>query len=277
MNVLDLFSGIGGFSLGLERAGMRTVAFCERDEWCRAVLRKHWPEVPCFDDIHGIDAGGLDRLGRIDLVCGGFPCQPFSTAGKQEAQNDDRFLWPEMRRVIALARPAYVIGENVAGIISLALDDVLADLEGLRYAPRTFVVPACAVGARHRRDRVWIIAADARGNGLQGLSPGGDPESQAADDARSQAPGISSEDDTDSLRRQRSQRGTARRMGGGEPISRNGAWTVTSEPLVRRGAHGIPRRMDRLRALGNAVVPQVVEEIGRAIMQQVISGAQAVE
>src|SRR6185312_15192784 len=106
------------------------------------------------------DAERLGGLGRIDLVCGGFPCQPFSVAGKQRAQADDRHLWPQMRRVIALARPSWVIGENVTGLIPLALDDVLLDLENDGYATRTFVIPACAVDARHRRDRVWIIARD---------------------------------------------------------------------------------------------------------------------
>gem|GEM_PF-954377 len=144
---------------------MRTVAFCEVDEFCRAVLRKHWPGVPIFGDIRELDADGLDRIGPVDLVCGGFPCQPFSVAGKQKAHADDRYLWPEMRRVIALARPTWVICENVVGIITLALDDVLADLEGLGYAARPFVIPACAVGAPHRRDRVWIIARDAHGEG----------------------------------------------------------------------------------------------------------------
>jgi DNA (cytosine-5)-methyltransferase 1 len=183
MNVLDLFSGIGGFSLGLERAGMRTVAFCERDEYCRAVLRKHWPDVPCFDDIHAIDADGLARLGRIDLVCGGFPCQPFSVAGKQKGKADDRHLWPEMRRVIALARPAWVVGENVTGLIALALDDVLADLEGLGYAARTFVIPACAVDAPHRRDRVWIIARDTNNEG----QPVGSVDAEVAELCRTMA------------------------------------------------------------------------------------------
>lgn len=187
MRVLDLFSGIGGFSLGLERAGMQTVAFCERDEYCRAVLAKHWPGVPCFDDIHNIDADGLGRLGRIDLVCGGFPCQPFSVAGRQKGKDDDRHLWPEMHRVIALARPTWVIGENVAGLIAMALDDVLADLESIGYTTRTFVIPAAAVGAPHRRDRLWIIATNTNGaelrkqsgrsdgtNGKSSLQPGCD-------------------------------------------------------------------------------------------------------
>src|SRR5689334_14225978 len=107
MNVLDLCSGCGAFSLGLERAGMRTVAFCEIDLHCRALLRKNWPDVPCFDDVRELGAGGLGRLGRIDLVCAGIPCQPYSVAGKQLAADDDRALWPPVRGVIALARPSW--------------------------------------------------------------------------------------------------------------------------------------------------------------------------
>jgi DNA (cytosine-5)-methyltransferase 1 len=274
VNVLDLFSGIGGFSLGLERSGMRTVAFCERDEFCRAVLRKHWPDVPCFDDIRSIDADGLGRLGRIDLVCGGFPCQPFSVAGKQEAQKDDRYLWPAMRQVIALARPDWVIGENVAGIISLALDDVLADLEGLGYAARPFVIPACAVGAHHRRDRVWIIATDAqraklqprRVRGQSGANPaesGHDGPSESMADAASKRRGEARE----LLER------CAQRLAGRSEILAydagiSGGWCWwPAEPDVGRVAHGVPARVDRLRALGNAVVPQIPEIIGRAILR----------
>jgi DNA (cytosine-5)-methyltransferase 1 len=276
MNVLDLFSGIGGFSLGLERAGMRTVAFCERDEYCRAVLRKHWPDIPCFDDIHAIDADGLDRLGRIDLVCGGFPCQPFSVAGKQRAQEDDRHLWPAMRKVVALAKPDWFLGENVTGLIALALDDVLADLEALGYSAWTLVIPAVAVDARHRRDRVWIIARNANS----------DRQSARAVDAEEVAKllGIAANTDRERLEGRDSE--VLRERGAERPAWSSGSLATDAdsepprwiteprrercewepEPAVGRVANGVPRRMDRLRCLGNAVVPQVVEEIGRAIM-----------
>lgn len=163
MNVLDLFSGIGGFSLGLERAGMRTVAFCEIDPYCRAVLRKHWSDVPVYDDVRTLRAVNL----QADVVCGGFPCQPFSTAsrGKRGGVSDDRFLWPEMLRVISECRPSWVIGENVAGIERLALRQVVSDLESAGYevAP-PFEIPACAVGHDHRRSRFWFLAhANVRG------------------------------------------------------------------------------------------------------------------
>ena len=156
MRVLDLFSGIGGFSLGLEAAGMETVAFCEREPFCQAVLRKHWPDIAIHDDITELD--GYGYRGSIDVVCGGFPCQPFSVAGKRRGADDDRALWPEMLRVIRESQPTWVIGENVTGIIEMELNTVLSDLESEGYLCQTFVIPACAVDARHRRDRVWVIA-----------------------------------------------------------------------------------------------------------------------
>jgi len=162
VRVLDLFSGIGGFSLGLERAGMQTVAFCEIDPYCRAVLKKHWPGVPCHEDVRTLTASDV---GPIDVICGGFPCQPFSHAGKRLGGEDDRALWPEYRRLIQELRPAWVIGENVVGLVSLGLDSVLDDLEALGYSQRTFDIPACGVGAPHLRHRIWIVA-HANGRGL---------------------------------------------------------------------------------------------------------------
>ena len=156
MNVLDLFSGIGGFSLGLERAGMETVAFCENDPFCRKVLAKHWPGVPIHNNIEELD--GREYKGTTQLVCGGFPCQPFSVAGDQRGAEDDRALWPEMLRVIREVEPAWVIFENVPGIINMELDNCLSSLEDSGYSCQTFVIPACAVDAPHRRDRVWGIA-----------------------------------------------------------------------------------------------------------------------
>ncbi|OJF18309.1 MAG: hypothetical protein A6D91_12515, partial [Bacillaceae bacterium G1] len=166
MRALDLFSGIGGFALAAEWAGIKTVAFCEIDPYCQRVLRRHWPEVPIYDDIRTLTKQRLIDDGvigdGIDIVVGGFPCQPFSVAGKRRGKADDRNLWPEMARIVSELRPAWVVGENVTGIVRLALDDVLSDLEGLGYACRTFVIPACAVGAPHRRDRVFIVAYSSR-------------------------------------------------------------------------------------------------------------------
>ena len=156
MRVLDLFSGIGGFSLGLERAGMQTVAFCENNDFSRKVLAKHWPGIPIHKSIEELD--GRQYRGSIELICGGFPCQPFSVAGQQRGAEDDRALWPEMLRVIREVDPAWVIGENVSGIINMELGNCLSSLEDSGYAVQTFVIPACGVDAPHRRDRVWIIA-----------------------------------------------------------------------------------------------------------------------
>ena len=157
LRVLDLFSGIGGFSRGLERTGgFETAAFCEYAEWPRKVLAKHWPNVPIFEDVRTLKGSDID--GPIDVICGGYPCQPFSMAGRRKGQEDDRHLWPEFNRLVAELRPTWVIGENVAGHISMGLDDVLSDLEGQGYACRTFVIPACATDAPHRRDRVWTVA-----------------------------------------------------------------------------------------------------------------------
>lgn len=155
MKVLDLFSGIGGFSLGLERAGMETIAFCEIEPFCQKVLKKHWPDVPIFNDIRTLTAHDLPT--KPELICGGYPCQPFSVAGKQRGAEDNRHLWPEMYRLIKEIRPAWIIAENVFGHVAMGLDTVLSDLEGEGYTARTLIIPACALNAPHRRDRVWII------------------------------------------------------------------------------------------------------------------------
>lgn len=164
MRVLSLFSGIGGIDLAAHQAGMETVAFCEIDSFCQKVLNQHWPEVPIYDDIRTITKNQLEQDGvidnerTIDLVAGGFPCQSFSIAGKQRGKSDDRYLWPQMFRVIQELRPTWVLGENVVGLVKLALDDVIADLESEGYTARTFILPASSVGAPHRRDRVFIVA-----------------------------------------------------------------------------------------------------------------------
>jgi len=156
MRLLDLFSGIGGFSYAAETliGGYETVAFCEMDEFCQKILKKHWPQVPIFDDVRTIDAA---RLGRIDIVTGGYPCQPFSQAGRRQGEEDERHLWPEMLRIIKSCQPRYVLAENVAGHVTMGLDQVLTDLEDQGYTTRAIIVPACAKNAPHRRDRVWII------------------------------------------------------------------------------------------------------------------------
>lgn len=158
---LSLFSGIGGLDLAAEWAGIKTVGQCEWAEYPTKVLEKHWPNIPRWKDIRTLTGESFyERTGRrtVDIISGGFPCQPFSVAGKQRGKEDDRYLWPEMVRVIKELRPTWVVGENVAGIIKLALPDILSELEACGYRTRTFLIPACAVGARHRRYRAAIVA-----------------------------------------------------------------------------------------------------------------------
>ena len=153
MNHLDLFSGIGGFSLGMEATGgFKTVAFCEIEEYPRKVLRKHWPDVKQYEDIKKLTYETLrsDGIGSVDIITGGYPCQPFSNAGKKRGESDPRHLWPEMFRIIKECRPAWVIGENVSGHLKLGLDSVLADLESEMYSTRCFSIPASAIGANHK-------------------------------------------------------------------------------------------------------------------------------
>ena len=157
---LSLFSGIGGIDLAAEWAGIETVGQCEWAEYPTKVLEKHWPDAPRWKDIRTLTGESFyERTGRrtVDIISGGFPCQPFSVAGKQRGKEDDRYLWPEMVRVIQELRPAWIVGENVAGIVRMALPDILSELEACGYQTRTFLVPACAVGARHRRYRVAIV------------------------------------------------------------------------------------------------------------------------
>jgi len=264
MKVLDLFSGIGGFSLGLERAGMETVAFCEYDEKCRQVLQKHWPDIPQYNDVRTLTGEQLERDGiTVDLICGGYPCQPFSVAGKREGQADDRHLWPELFRLVQEIRPTWILCENVAGHISMGLDSVLADLESEAYQCQTLLIPACGVGAYHRRYRVWIIAhSDELANGQQHINAATWNDSQRENNDVA---------NTNSKRRRGGKAGEqdAEYVGQspGDKIRREWkfkGWDV--EPSVGRVANGVPDRLDRLKQLGNAVVPQIPEIIGRAIM-----------
>lgn len=184
---LSLFSGIGGLDLAAERAGFQTVGQCEFADYPYKVLCKHWPDVSKWRDIRtltGEDFHARTGLRTVDVLSGGFPCQPFSVAGKRRGAEDDRYLWPEMLRVIKELRPAWVIGENVAGIVNMALDTVLSELEAEGYETRAFIVPACGVDAPHRRDRVAIVARnnDGKPDGREPFSAlAGEDERQNAE------------------------------------------------------------------------------------------------
>ena len=220
---------------------METVAFCEIDPFCQKVLKKHWPDVPCYSDITELTAEQLENDGITDIsvLTGGIPCQPFSNAGHKKGADDDRHLWPEMFAIITGIRPDWVICENVTGIIGMELDNILSDLECIEYAVWTFVIPATAVGGNHRRERVWIVANAPR------------QQSTPKDNERQQG--------KDCIEKQ----GQPRRSYG-RHVSRP-RWLSESEiPGIN---DGIPGQLDRNRSIGNAVVPQVVEQLGRAIME----------
>ena len=319
LKVLDLFSGIGGFSLGLERTGgFETVAFCEIEEFPRKVLAKHWPGVPIHRDVRELTA---DAVGHIDLICGGYPCQPFSHAGQRRGAEDDRHLWPEVKRLVASIRPRWCLFENVAGHISMGLDEVLSDLESEGYTAWPVVIPACAVDAPHRRDRVWVLASNSeclpspeqereyqgakecRGSGEDGLDAwetvadapnegitGGQRQSghgtgkgnvrgdrsdgSGTDDGREDVAhtsglriqGSEKQGSNGGIRQEpRDKQSEGRSAFGAGGSGGPAKWLP--EPPVGRVAHGIPKRVDRLKGLGNAVVPQVVTMLGQAILE----------
>jgi len=238
MNVLDLFSGIGGFSIGLERAGMRTVAFCETEPFCRAVLAKHWPGVPCYEDVRTLTADRLARDGiSVDVICGGFPCQDISTAGKGAGLAGERSgLWKEYARLIGEIRPAYAIVENVSALLHRGLAEILGDLASLGYDAEWHCIRASCAGLPHSRDRLWIVVYP-NGSRMEGLDF---PKPLR----------INSEE---SCRRE-----LARAI--------DAAMPADDYARMRGDIDGVPAIMDRLKALGNAVVPQIPEIIGKAVM-----------
>jgi DNA (cytosine-5)-methyltransferase 1 len=340
---LDLFSGIGGFSLGLESAGLvETVAFCDFDKYCQQILKKNFPGVPIYGDVKELNYDKLkaDGIDTIDIITGGYPCQPFSVAGRKKGEEDPRHVWPEMFRLVQELRPTWVIGENVGGHIKLGLDTVLENLESEGYSARTFSISASSIGANHKRERVWIIAnladsqrlgrtegtkkseeltreessdqSDNRSEGRIQFKPSedmadsntghGEQQNQEVC-SRGNASNSSSEyvADSESKRtREDNQRLWSRteRTSGGQttdvadsegsnrdeheinrehgkassqeiPRDRGSVsgvstwWSV--EPDVGRVAHGVPNRVDRLKCLGNSVVPQIPYVIGLSI------------
>jgi len=279
----ELFAGIGGFSLGLERAGMTCKWQVEIDPYATAVLKKHWPEVPKHEDVRTFPPQGDYH---VDLICGGFPCQDISVAGKGAGLAGARSgLWYEFARIIGEIRPRYVIVENVAALLARGMDAVLGTLSTLGYGAEWHVIPASAVGAPHRRERVWIVAyANDQGQPdvpvhdepwrcmpepAGGYVPDAEGERRGARRSRRVAGVVSREEDAatvaDADRSGRQQQRRPEPVPAEQPSAECGGWWE-SEPDVGRVAHGVPSRVDRLRCLGNAVVPQVVEIIGRAIL-----------
>lgn len=292
MRHLDLFSGIGGFSLAAQWVWgdeYENVGFCDNNRFCQAVLKKNFPHAIIHDDIRKLDG---TKIKNLDLLTGGFPCQPFSFAGKRRGESDDRYLWPQMLRVIQEARPRWIVGENVAGIVNLALDQVLADLENENYEVQAFIIPAVAVGAPHRRDRVWIVGhddTDARGERNNGsgvyqdgqlsrrrvLSPvqakrgktRGAPWPDIATSPRNFADAQSAGQSSWTYGP-----GKVQFWGSGTGYD----WLEVATDLCRMD-DGLPagldkfnltakqHRVERIKALGNAIVPQVATEVMRTI------------
>lgn len=255
MTHLSLFSGIGGLDLAAEWAGFETVGQCEFADYPTKVLEKHWPNVPRWHDIRMLTKESFyERTGlrTVDVISGGFPCQPFSVAGKQKGKGDDRYLWPEMLRVIRELRPHCVVGENVPGIIKIAAGQVVKDLEHCGYNVVVFNFEAAAVGAWHKRSRVFFVA-DASGEGLQGCEQHGTFDTTAATQKQAsyRAAGQCSKALPHPVCGR--QQGEHWRQESQE-LAHGEQWAA--EPDVGRVANGIPNRVDRLKCLGNAVVPQ---------------------
>ncbi len=275
LKVLDLFSGIGGFALGLESTGyFKTVQFVENEKWCQQILAKNFLGVPIHDDIKTYNTyQGVEA----DVVVGGFPCQPFSVAGKGKAIQDDRHLWPEMFRVIRQTKPTWVIGENVRNIVSISdgmvLEQVYLDLESQGYEVQSFIIPASSVNAPHQRYRTWIIGYRTSDRGQSMEYPNSfrshkHKKSEEEINRRTETSvATTSTDvaDTDSKGLQRQREITSRTY---EELKNfgNPCWWNT-EPDVGRMVDGLPNRVDRLKGLGNAIVPQIAYQIGMAIKE----------
>ena len=325
---LDLFSGIGGFSLGLESAGLvETVAFCDFDQYCQKVLKKNFPGVPVYGDVKELNHDKLkaDGIDQIDIITGGYPCQPFSVAGRKKGEEDPRHVWPEMFRLIQELRPTWVIGENVGGHIKLGLDSVLENLESEGYSARTFSISASSIGANHKRERVWIVAhsnemqrqflcgqkSEQRQETFEGTSErSGTPISMANSERLGRTEGtekskeLEREESSDQLDHcgegctkcqscqtmansegsegnvNDSNRGNGKAPQEelfGEHGSTSGVsawWSV--EPSVGRVAHGVPDRVDRLKCLGNSVVPQIPYVIGLSLKKIIENNEQSI-
>ena len=351
LNHLDLFSGIGGFSLGLEATGgFETKAFCDIEEYPRQVLQKHWPHVKQYKDIKELNYERLkaDGIDSIDIITGGYPCQPFSVAGLKKGEEDPRHLWPEYFRLIKECRPTWVIGENVPGHIKLGLDTVIKDLESEDYSVRPFSISAASVGANHQRERIWIVAYSERNYNFNEEQRVNGEEKKISREHRedNSTTGQSSRTSTartqsdshvvnsDSIRslqhtettKETSRRGTETSSMSTSDVANTNEWKNNTrneskpreeeqfkfspnsssergvvantngegsqrygseyelrksqeerktswsrwwdiEPNVGRVAHGIPKRVDSLKGLGNSLIPQIPYYLGTVILE----------
>jgi len=257
---IDLFSGIGGFALACRWAGIETIAFCEIEKYAQRVLRKNFPGIRIFEDVRQFST---TEFREPFLLTGGYPCQPFSQAGKRRGAEDDRHLWPSMFGIIRTSRPTWILAENVAGHVTLGLDQVLADLEGEDYAVQPIIVPACAVDAPHRRDRVWILGNSKKRSGNERGRGCNENRELQISEPRNASREIAFTN-SDNARRVKQWRTKSIQS---ELVAAECGNRWSAEPNVGRVAHGIPRRVDRLRGLGNAIVPQVAYEIIKAMIE----------
>ena len=338
MNHLDLFSGIGGFSLALEKVGFKTIGFCEVDPYCRLLLQKHWKGVTIHHDIKKLEAKDIKE--PIDIITGGFPCQPYSVAGKQKGTDDNRYLWPDMFRVIKEVKPTFIIAENVRGIVNIqdgmVFETVCSDLETEGFEIQPFIIPAAGVGAPHKRERVWIVGYSKHNGSLTSKIRRGYKEADAGTQKRQnqtiESEGTSRSSNNEIMENSRrtlrqgakfdkenaneskkenankfkrssstpkhhvadsnsngekwnkseDRQGSGIKQDGsdvadskrihvqgqqnrsGQEQSRRESWWEF-EPNVGRVANGVPGRVHRLKGLGNSIVPQIAEEIGKAI------------
>ena len=293
LKLLDLFSGIGGFSYGLESTnGFETIAFCEKDKFCQKVLKKHWNDIKIYEDVRNIKGSEI----KADVITGGFPCQPFSVAGKQRGTDDDRYLWDETLRVVAETKPKWFVGENVEGIVNIqegkVLQQIQKDLEAESFQVQCLIIPASGIGAWHQRKRIWIIA---NSNGrLRGrrttIGESGEnevrriyssKEEQTRNDIRSKTIGcdaVSGKTNTNSNSSQQqefniSKKSNRKINGSRQHVEEQDykSWWQTQSELCGV-PHGISYELDkdranRIKSLGNSIVPEIAKEIGLAILK----------
>jgi DNA (cytosine-5)-methyltransferase 1 len=250
LKVLDLCSGIGGFSLGLEQTGFfKTIAFCENNIFCKKILKKHWDNIPIYDNIINIANDPTTIKEKFEVIVSGLPCQPYSLAGNQKGKTDNRHLWNYMFKIIKQKKPTWIIFENVPNFIPLALDDMLLDLETENYTTESFIIPACSVGAPHKRNRLWVIGrfmGDTTSNGREKINTSKKEKS------------IFNKSFTGRMFKSSGTNSSTHKF-------KLDNWFFKSS--ICGVSNGIPSRLDknRIEALGNSVVPQIAFNIGLTI------------